>query len=284
LTANAPSVKQGPSGIIRDVLSSLATFYHRRWLMRYFIQRQVMRSYQKSFLGSIWVFLGPLIWVVFLSIIFSKAVGLRFRVVEGDSSLNFGLYLYCGLLPFMVYSEALGKGLSSIRSSSGLVQKVIFPLELLPFTTAVTSLVDKAFGLGALLAVLAVLEHRIEWTVLLLPLVIIPQLIFVLGLAYLMAVLGTYLPDIGEVMRPFVRGTFFITPILWPRDRVPDYLHFLVDLNPLAYLVDAYRDMILHGQLPGAMATLYFSLFAVALFIVSFTLFVRVKKNFADLL
>lgn len=267
-----------------NVLNALATFYHRRWLLRYFIQRQLKRSYEKSFLGSAWVFLSPLLWVIFLSIIFSKAVGLRFRVVEGDSSLNFGLYLYCGLLPFMVYSEALSKGLSSIRGSSGLVQKVIFPLELLPFTTAVTSLVDKVFGLGALLAVLAILEHRVEWTVLLLPIVLIPQLIFVLGLAYLTAVLGTYLPDIGEVMRPFVRGTFFVTPILWPRDRVPDYLHFLVDLNPLAYLVDSYRGMILEGQLPGAMATLYFTLFALVLFAASFTLFVRLKPQFADLL
>jgi ABC-type polysaccharide/polyol phosphate export permease len=193
-------------------------------------------------------------------------------------------YLYCGYLPFLTYSDALTKGLNSIRNNSGLIQKVIFPLEFLPFTTATISLIDKFFGLGALLATLVALEHRLYWTVLLLPLVIVPQLVFILGLTYLMAVAGTYMPDIGEALRPIVRGTFFLTPILWPASAIPENLRFLVDYNPLAYLVEAYRDLILNGELPGGMATLYFSLFAGALFIAGFTLFVKVKPQFADLL
>ena len=210
----------------------------------------------------------------------------RFREVEGDSTLNFGLYLYCGLLPFLAYSEALSKGVNIIRSSSGLVQKVIFPLEFLPFTSAITSLIDKFFGVGALLVALVLLEHRLPWTVLLVPLIVIPQLLFVLGLSYLMAIAGTYLPDISEMLRAAVRASFFITPIMWPADRVPEDSPFrpLIDYNPLAFLVQAYRDLILNGELPGGMATLYFSLFSLALFVVGFALFVRVKPNFADLL
>lgn len=269
-------------GTASAVLDALATFYQRRWLLRYFIHRQLTRSYRRSYLGFVWAILGPLVWVFFLSLIFSKIVGLRFRVVEGDPTLNFGLYLYCGLLPFLAYSEALNKGLNSITGSSGLVQKVVFPLELLPFTQAVTSIIDKFFGVGALLIVLLVLEHRLEWTVVLLPAIMVLQLVFVLALTYLMAVLGTFLPDVGEVMRPVIRGTFFVTPILWTPDRLPDYLSWIVDYNPLAYLVGAYRDLILHGQLPGMMSTVYFTLFSVALFIVAFVVFVRVKPKFAD--
>ena len=277
---NAAKTK-GQTGMVLD---ALANFYHKRWLLRYFIHRQLIRSYQKSTLGSIWIILGPLVWVSFLALAFSEMVGLRYRLVAGDSSLNFGFYLYCGLLPFTAYSESMTKGASSIRSSSGLVQKVVFPLELLPFTTAVTALVDKFFGVGALMIVLWIVEHRIEWTVILLPLFVIPQLLFIMGLAYLMAVIGTYVPDISEVFRPIVRGSFFLTPILWPESRVPEHLHFMIDLNPLAYLVSTYRDLILHGEIPGMLATLYFTLFASGLFIVSFALFVRFKSRFADLI
>lgn len=279
--ATHTSSAKNPAGAFFD---ALVTFYRRRWLLRYFIHRQLTRSYRDSYLGFFWAFLGPLIWVVFLTIIFSEIVGIRFREVEGDNSLNFGIYLYCGYLPFLTYSDALTKGLNSIRNNSGLIQKVIFPLEFLPFTTATISLIDKFFGLGALLATLVALEHRLYWTVLLLPLVIVPQLVFILGLTYLMAVAGTYMPDIGEALRPIVRGTFFLTPILWPASAIPENLRFLVDYNPLAYLVEAYRDLILNGELPGGMATLYFSLFAGALFIAGFTLFVKVKPQFADLL
>lgn len=283
MAAGATGAKQRFLGAI---FSSLASFYHRRWLVRYFVQRQITRAYQRSYLGFVWAFLGPLLMVILLTLVFSEIIGLRFREVEGDSTLNFGLYLYCGLLPFLAYSESLNKGVNSIRSNSGLVQKVIFPLEFLPFTVAVTSLIDKLFGLGVLIVVVAVLESQLHWQAILLPLILVPQLLFIMGLSYIMAVLGTYMPDVGEILRAIVRATFFITPIIWPVSRLEgrETLSLIVDLNPLAYLVGAYRDLILLGELPGTLATLYFSLFALAIFVLGFGLFVKVKSRFADLL
>ena len=275
------SANKGSAGAFFD---ALATFYRRRWLLRYFVQRQVTRKYKKSYLGFAWAFLSPLIWVFFLTLIFSEIVGLRFRVVEGDPTLNFGLYLYCGLLPFLVFSEAANKGLNTITGNKGLVQQVVFPLELLPLANVITSMIDKIFGLGALLVVLLVFGVPIHWTISLLPLIIVLQLVFVLGLTYFMAILGTYLPDVGEMTRPVIRGMFFLTPIIWTPDRLPEDLRWVVDYNPLAYLVEAYRDLILNGELPGEMATLYFTLFSVALFVAGFALFVRFKPRFADLL
>jgi ABC-2 type transport system permease protein len=282
LATHTSSANKSSAGAFFD---ALATFYRRRWLLRYFILRQVTRSYRRSYLGFLWAFLGPLIWVFFLTLIFSEIVGLRAgRIAAGDPTLNFGLFLYCGLLPFLAFSESLNKGINSIKGNSGLVQKVVFPLELLPFTNAITSMIDKFFGVGALLIILLLFGQELYWTVVLLPLIVVVQLLFILGLTYLMAVIGTYVPDVGEVMRPVIRGMFFVTPILWPAERLPDYLSWIVDYNPLAYLVEAYRDLILYGELPGLMSSVYFSLFAAALFVVGFALFVRLKPRFADLL
>jgi ABC-2 type transport system permease protein len=281
LATHTSSTGKGPAGAFFD---ALATFYRRRWLLRYFIQRQVTRSYRRSYLGFAWAILGPLVWVFFLTLIFSEIVGLRFREVEEDPNLNFGLFLYCGLLPFLAFSESLNKGINSIKGNSGLVQKVVFPLELLPFTNAIASMIDKFFGVGALLIVLLVFGQELYWTVLLLPLILVLQVLFILGLTYLMAVAGTYVPDVAEIMRPIIRGMFFVTPIIWTPERLPDSLAWVVDYNPLAYLVNAYRDLILLGELPGAQATLYFTLFSAALFVAAFALFVRLKPGFADLL
>ena len=262
----------------------MATLYDKRWLIKYMAQRQWARSYQDSHLGLLWAFLSPLMMVALLTLVFSEVLGIKFREVTGDSALNFGLYLYCGLLPFLAYSDALTQGVNVIRRNTNLVQGVVFPVEILPMTTIITSLIKSMFGVGALLVVLMVLEHRLHWTALLLPLVIVPQLVFTLGLCYLMAVAGTYVPDIRETLRAVVRATFFITPILWPAGRVPEDWRFLVDYNPLAFLVESYRRLILDGELPGAEAALYFSLFSVALLVVGFTVFTRLKHNFADLL
>ena len=283
---NALSTKASSAepGSLRAILGSLTTFYDRRWLIKYMAQRQMSRGYQGSHLGLLWAFFSPLLMVVMFTLIFSKVLGIRFRTVTEDPSLNFGLYFYCGLLPFLAYSQALTMGVNVIRRNSDLVKGVVFPLEILPLTTVLSSLIQNAYGVGALMFVFLLLEHEVHLTVLLLPLVIIPQLLFTLGLCSLMAVAGVYVPDIRETLKAVVRMTFFITPIIFPTGKVPPKYSFLVDYNPLAALVDTYRDLILLGKLPDPSQLLYFCSIAVVLFVVGFVVFNRVKHNFADLL
>lgn len=264
------------------MLRSLTGLYERRWLAVYFVRRQLFRRYRTFFLGFAWLVLTPLLMVALYTLVFSEILGLRFRAVEGDSSLNFGLYLYCGLIPFLAFAESVTQSVGSIRGNAVFVQKIVFPLEILPISTTTTGLVTKVAGLGVLIAVVAAVEQRLYWTVLLLPLLVVLQLIFMLGMSYLVAVLGTYLPDLKEVLTAVVRAMFFVTPIVWPPEMVPDRLRFVIDYNPLAYLVMAYRDLILEGRLPGAMATLWFGLFSCALLAVGFFVFVKLKPHFAD--
>ncbi len=278
------SYTSGTKGPIEAVLSSLSTLYRRRWLTVYLAQRELSRSHRGHYLGFLWSLLSPLLMILLLTLVFSEIIGLRFREITGDSSLNFGLYLYCGLIPFLAFSNALTKSANSIRSSAALVQKVVFPLEILPLTRAVTILTDALFGLVMLILVVALLAHRLEWTILLLPALIAIQLLFTIGLSYLFAVIGTYLPDVRNGLGVFTRGMFFATPIIWPADRVPENLRFLVDYNPLAFLVDAYRDLILEGTIPNLTEVFWFSIFVGTLCIVGFVLFVRVKQNFAEVL
>ena len=281
MSTKAPSVNPGSLGA---VLGSLAAFYYQRLLIKYLAQRQMSRQYRGSHIGWFWAFLSPLMMVAMLTLIFSEMLGIRFREVTGNSTLNFGLYLYCGLIPFQAYSQALTQGVNVIRRNSNLVQGVLFPLEILPTTTVIASFVQSTIGVGTLVVILVVLEQQLHLSVLLLPLVVVPQLLFTLGLCYLMAVAGTFVPDIRETLRIIVRGTFFITPILYPAGRVPEDWKFLVDYNPLAYLVEAYRNLILDGELPGVEATIYFSLFAATLFVVGLAVYNRTKHKFADLL
>ncbi len=282
MSTYTPSYTSGTKGPIEAVLSSLSALYRRRWLAVYFAQRELSSSYRGHYLGFVWAFLSPLLQILLLTLIFSEIIGIKFREVTGDSSLNFGLYLYCGLIPYLAFSDALTKSMNSIRSNTALVQKVVFPLEILPLTRSVTVLVDALFGSAVLILVVVLLAQQLEWTILLLPLLIAIQLVFIVGVSYLCAVIGTYMPDIRNGLRVFVRAMFFVTPIVWPAERVPENLRFLVDYNPLAFLVNAYRDLILEGTFPDLSATLWFSLFSGTLCVGAFVLFARVKQNFAD--
>jgi ABC-type polysaccharide/polyol phosphate export permease len=221
--------------------------------------------------------------IVLLALIFSELTGLRFREVTGDTSMNFGLYLYCGLVPFLAFQETLSKSINSIRSNASLVQKVILPLEVFPLTRAIAILTDMVFGLVVLILVVAALQHRINWTIVLLPLLMVLQLVFTLGLSYLFAFIGTYVPDVRGFLRISVRASFFITPIIYTPDRLPEDFRFLVDYNPLAFLVIAYRDLVLEGAIPDLSWALKFSIFATALCVVGFAIFARTKQNYAEL-
>ena len=265
-------------------MDSFVTAYDRRWLIKYFVQSQLTSGYGKYYLGHIWAFLGPLLMVVLLTAVFSEVLGIKFREVTGDSTLNFGLFLYCGLIPFLAFSQALSGGVTMIRRNRDLVTKVVFPLELLPLSQVTASLLQNSFGFAALLFILVVFEHRLHLTIFLLPLIMVPQLVFTCGLSYLISVLGTYVPDIRETLRAFVRAMFFCTPIIWPAGRVPEDYKWLVDYNPLTFLVEAYRNLILEGTLPFGEQAIYFCLVAVVLFVAGLALFNRVKHNFADLI
>lgn len=282
LSSNALSTKTKKSS--GAALGSLSTLVERRWLIAYFVQRELSKSYRGSLLGMFWVFLGPLLMIALYTLVFSEILNLRFRQVDGVT--NFGLYLYCGLIPFFAFSDTINKSVNSIRSNSTLVQKVVFPLEILPLSTAITAILTQIFQFSALTVLVLALGNSLQWTMLLIPLFMIPQLLFYLGLSYLGSVVGTYLPDVQETLRAVVRAMFFLTPILWPVSKVADrkYLSLVVDLNPLAYVVGAYRKLVFEGQLPGMIATLYFTIFAIALCVISFLLFTRTKRHFADLI
>ncbi len=279
MSTNTPSAKPP----WKAIPSVLGTLYERRWLIGYFVQREITKSYRSSFLGLTWLVLGPLLLVALYTLVFSEIIGLRFR--ENESVANFGLYLYCGLIPFQAYADTMNKSVVSIRNNSNLVARVVFPLEILPTSTALTAWITQFFGLGALMILVLLLEHEVKWTLILLPLVAIPQLIFCSGLSYLTTVAGAYMPDLNESLRALVRASFFVTPVIWPVERVEGKpFEFVVDYNPLAYLVGAYRDVVLNGQLPGWPGLLYFSLFAVALWLGGLLLYTRVKQHFADLI
>jgi ABC-type polysaccharide/polyol phosphate export permease len=286
LSTYTSTYTSGTKGIVEAVSSSLVALYRRRWLAMYFMQRELSSTYRKSHLGFLWALLSPLLMIVLLTIVFSSSIGIRVRDVLGDPGLNYGLFLYCGLLPFMAFSEILTKSTNSIRSNAALVQKVVFPLEIFPMTRAITIQIEKVFGVGMLILVIYFMEGRLNWTVLLLPLLLAIQMVFNLGLGYLFAVIGTYLPDVRETLRAFMRVTFFATPIVWSPDLLLEThpnLRFLLDYNPLAFLVEAYRNLVLEGTLPNPLTTLWFSIFAVALCACGFAIFVRTKQKFADL-
>ena len=224
----------------------------------------------------------PLFMIVLYTFVFSTILQIRFT--ETGSPLNFGIYVYCGLIPYLAFSEAVQQALSTIRANATLVQKVVFPIEILPFTAVATNFISQLLGLGLLIVVFLFMGGELHWTILLLPLVMVPQILFTLGVSYFASVVGTFIPDIREIISVLLRALLFAAPILYPVSIVPDKYRPLIDPNPLTYLVEAYRDLVLRGKIPDTSWSVWFALFSGVVFIVGLIWFERSKLKFADVI
>lgn len=271
--------KQGRLGVLAQSIGGL---WRRRWLIGYFIQRDVANTYKGSYLGYFWTFVNPLFMIVLYTFVFSSILDLRFT--EEGGSVNFGVYLYCGLIPYLAFSEAVQRSLLTIKTNANLVQKVVFPIEILPLTAVATNFVMQLFGLVGLILVYGFLEWQLHWTIFLLPLIMVPQLLLTLGFSYMASVLGTFVPDMREIVAMILRALLFAVPILYPRNIIPEKYLLLVDLNPLGFLVAAYRDFLLNGEIPAAGSLFLFVLASLAIFALGLLLFERNKRKFADVL
>lgn len=268
--------------ISRPLPSPLATLWARRALVRTMVGRELKARYRGSLAGMAWSVIQPMTMLALYTLVFSAILRVKFG--HDGSTIAFSFYLFSGLLPWMAFSEALGRSPNVMLENANLVKKVVFPLELLPVNLTMLGLVNQLIGLGVMAVGLLAWHHALPWTVLLLPLLMAVQGVFTQGLAWLFASLGVFARDVGQAMGLVLTAWMFMTPIMYPATSVPARLHWVLALNPMAGLVMAYRAVLLEGQLPNWGTLGVFAVVAAATFGVGYVWFMRTKHAFADVL
>ena len=245
-------------------------------------KRELAARYRGSVLGILWAILTPVVMIAIFTIIFAGIFKAKFGA--SSSQWDYALYLFCGLLPWNAFQEALQLSASTIVSHTNLVKRVVFPLETLPISLTLAAIANQLFGTAALIVAALLLRREIHLTILFLPVLLIPQLIATLGAAWLLASLGVFVRDIVQGVTLVLMAWMYLTPIIYPESLVPDRYRSLVNLNPFTHLVRNYRRLILEGSLPDWRGLAYFTVFAVASFVFGYWWFARTRKNFADVI
>jgi len=262
----------------REIAASL---WRNRDLAVALTKRDVVGRYRGSFMGILWSFFNPVFMLAVYTFVFS--VVFRARWSGGnESKIEFALILFAGMIVFGLFSECVNRAPGLILSNVNYVKKVVFPLEILP----VVSLGAAAFHLLVSLAVWLIfyivffgVPHP---SVLLLPVVLIPLLLFTLGVSWILASLGVYLRDVGHIVGVFTMALLFLSPIFYPVTALPAKYQTLLHLNPLTPVIEQTRQVLVWGKLPD------FALWAAATAIGSavawlgFAWFQKTRKGFAD--
>jgi ABC-2 type transport system permease protein len=186
--------------------------------------------------------MDPLLMMLIYILIFSVVV--RIKVV------NYPIFILTGILPWLFFSNSATHAMGSLRENASLMMKVYFPREIFPVSQVTSGIVE--FILTILILVPFLIAYKIlpSWRLLALPLIIMVQVFFVLGVALILSILVAYLKDVENIMSAVIRIWFYLTPILYPVTMVPDRYQFYFFLNPMTIIVAAYRWAILGAEFP----------------------------------
>lgn len=275
----SPSGQPPPGHTIVAPFRSLVT--HRQ-AIQIFVGRDIRARYVSSALGLWWAVIHPLALLILYTFVFS--IVMQQRLSASDGTGEFALYLFCGLLPWLAFADAMNRSASVIVDQTPLVKKVVFPTEILPVHLVLSALVVEAVGLAVLLAAITVWGRPPGWTLVALPGVIVLQALFTTGLAWLLAAVAVFIRDVRQLVGLGLTMWMFLTPIVYPASLVPERYQWVLAANPMSFVVEAYRAVVLDHRLPAGAPTLVFALIAVAVFIAGYWSFSRSKRAFADLL
>jgi len=251
-------------------------------LIRALVRRELTARYRGSALGVVWAMLTPAVMISIYTFIFAEIFGARFGA--SGTAWDYALYLFCALLPWTAFQDSLQASSGVIVAHANLVKRVVFPLEALPVAQVSAALITQMLGTIVLLAATLLIRRELHASLLWLPALVLPQLVLMLGASWLVASLGVFLRDTGQVVSLLLVAWMFLTPIIYPEGIVPARYRAFIDANPFTPLVRNYRRIIIEGAAPDWTGLAYFTLFALAVFVCGYWWFARTRKNFADVI
>lgn len=263
--------------------SLLKSLWHNRQLIAQMTTREVVGRYRGSVMGLAWSFFNPILMLAVYTFVFSEIFKARWVGMDTGKG-GFAILLFVGMIVHGLFAECANRAPSLILTNGNYVKKVVFPLEILPVITLGSALFHSSISLLVLLIAQVILTHTMQWTALLFPLILVPLLLATLGFSWFLASLGVFLRDVGHVIAVLTTVLLFLSPVLYPVAALPEVYQPWLRLNPLTYIIEESRNVLLFGHLPQwdslGIAMIIGALIAVA----GFWFFQKTRKGFADVL
>jgi lipopolysaccharide transport system permease protein len=264
--------------------SLLKSLWQHRDLIITMTKRDVAGRYRGSVLGLFWSFLNPVFMLLVYTFVFSVVFNARWGVSEDETSTQFAVVLFAGLVVHSFFAEVLSKAPGLVLGSSNYVKKVVFPLEILPAIALGSAIFHTAISLLVLQFAYIVFTGIPPWTIILSPIVFFPLAVLSLGVAWMLAALGVFLRDIGQFIGVIVTVLLFLSPIFFPIDRLPEEYQILILLNPLTFIIEQAREVLIWGRLPDWVGLGVYTFFSTVFAWLGYAWFQKTRKGFADVL
>jgi ABC-type polysaccharide/polyol phosphate export permease len=260
----------------------LHNLIERRSLLFQLVRRDFDQRFVGSAIGWIWGLIHPLVLLLSWTFVFQFCLGQT--VPDGEDTRNYPLFLFAGMLPWLLFSETVQRSASSVLEQANLITKTVFPAEMIPVSVFLSSVVSHLLGVVLIVAAAGVFFNQISLYLLLLPAYIFCIGLLAVGLGWIVAGLHVFLRDTAQMVSVVLLFWFWMTPIFISPTLFPRWAHILLVANPFYYVVRGYRRILLGSTAPSLAELGVVLLCGVAAFIVGGLFFRQMKRGFADVL
>ena len=238
------------------------------------VKKDIRGKYKGSFLGILWSFINPLLSVLVYAIVFPYIMRIK---VE-----NYLIYLITGIIPWTFFTSSINMGIISVLSNANMIKKVYFPRIILPISTVTSCLVN--FLISCIIILLFCIGSGLGLSInlLWLPLIAVIQYVMLLGFTFILSAIEMYMRDIEHIVNFVLSMAFYVTPILYTPDIFPTQLSWVLKINPMAYIVNAYRSIFFYKEMPDMIGLGIVGIFSVVIFFVGYVIFEKLQKGFAE--
>lgn len=266
-------------------LSPFAPFielWEARRLIGRLVQRELSARYRGSLMGFFWMLFTPLLMLFVY--FFAFAVVFKARWAGAENTREFALLLFSGLTAFSFASESINRASTLVLENPTYVKKVVFPLEILPAAMIASNLANMGLSLLIVAAAYPFVFGVPPWTVVLVPVVLLPLVLITLGVSWLLASIGVFLRDVRPIVGALMTAVLFLSPIFYPLSAVPENIRPLIALNPFSGSLEQFRGALFWGTVPGAPELAKQIAIGWLIAWAGWYWFKRTKKAFADVL
>lgn len=246
-------------------------------------KRDVVSKYKGSFAGMLWSFLIPLLMLSVYTFVFSVIFKAKWNV-NSDSKTEFALILFTGLIFFNFFSECISRAPNLIISNVNYVKKVVFPIEILVIVSLISALYQLAISFTVWLLFYLCFFGIPPITIFEILLLLFPFILLILGTTWFLSAIGVYVRDVGQIVGIFVTIMMFMSPIFYPIHIVPEGFRKLMLLNPLTFMVEEARAVMVYGEHINLSIYILHVFLAILFALMGYMFFMKIKKGFADVI
>lgn len=256
------------------MINVFKNLYNYRELLKTNVKKEIRGKYKNSFLGVLWSFLNPLLQIMVYAIVF--------QMILKNPQEDYAIFICCGLIPWTFFSSAISRSAFTMVENGNILKKVYFPREILPISIVTSEAVNFLISTIIIIGFVVFGGLGISKYIVFYPLVLLAQYLLLIGVSLIVSSISVYVRDLQHLIGVALQLLFYATPIVYATDVIPTDFQWILHLNPMTYIINAYRDMFYTQTMVDVPALLILISISIGLCVIGYLIFNKLQKGFAE--